>query len=720
MKELKYIIEDSTIIELLGRQNFTNKESAVLELVKNSYDAGAPRLDIILENNSIIFKDNGFGMDEDDIENHWMHIGKSDKGYSSIDKNDKIRVLSGSKGIGRFALARLGSNIKVISKKENKKSIEWTTDWNTSNIEIKDEDIEPGTTLIINDLRDKWKSKDIKYLITYLSKSYNDTKMDIFLAFDNQVTQLKTFFDNGNFGLNYTNKINLYYNADNKNLEIKIESDEFQEEANKYCKDINLAYYENTLNMIDEFEGNKNIVFEKEELTQLLKDLGCFHTEFYFSLQGNSQDEVEKFLYKYKTLPDRFEKGIILYRNAFSISSYNGEKDWLDIRERARKSPAAATHESGSWRVRVNQLSGKVIIDKNKNKYLVDLSNRQGLEENIYYKIFTEIINYGLKEFERHRQNIIKQINIKNKEEEPKHNTISDKVIKNPKVLPKIAEDKTKTKEFIEELKENKKIEKKIKKEKEETEEKYKYDIRILNAFATSGLKATSIAHELKNDKNNIVANYDNIKNAMKKYQIWDIVTKEENRRFSYNDIPSLLENNKKINHKIMIFINNMLENIEKKQFKVQEFNVYDIFKVLKNNWCNDYSQIKINLNIDEDIIFKSAMDNIRVIMDNLILNSIQQNENKKDLIININCYLDENKLFIEYKDNGKGLPNKYLNNPIKILEVHESSRTEGHGIGMWIVNNSILMTGGKILDIKGNNGFYINFYLGDKINGYY
>ena len=39
MEELQYIIEDRTIAVLLGEQNFTNKESAILELVKNAYDA---------------------------------------------------------------------------------------------------------------------------------------------------------------------------------------------------------------------------------------------------------------------------------------------------------------------------------------------------------------------------------------------------------------------------------------------------------------------------------------------------------------------------------------------------------------------------------------------------------------------------------------------------------------------------------------------------------
>ena len=46
MERLKYIVEDSTIAELLGVQNFTNKESAILELVKNAYDAQANNVSI--------------------------------------------------------------------------------------------------------------------------------------------------------------------------------------------------------------------------------------------------------------------------------------------------------------------------------------------------------------------------------------------------------------------------------------------------------------------------------------------------------------------------------------------------------------------------------------------------------------------------------------------------------------------------------------------------
>lgn len=54
--------------------------------------------------------------------------------------------------------------------------------------------------------------------------------------------------------------------------------------------------------------------------------------------------------------------------------------------------------------------------------------------------------------------------------------------------------------------------------------------------------------------------------------------------------------------------------------------------------------------------------------------------------------------------------------NPNRILEVHETTRKNGHGLGMWIVNNTVLMTGGIINSIEGNNGFKINFEIGDKL----
>ena len=92
MEQLKYVIEDSTIAELLGVQNFTNDESAVLELVKNAYDAKAQSVNLEFTENTLIITDTGDGMSAADIKQYWMHVGKSPKDYEVIDRKLQVQV----------------------------------------------------------------------------------------------------------------------------------------------------------------------------------------------------------------------------------------------------------------------------------------------------------------------------------------------------------------------------------------------------------------------------------------------------------------------------------------------------------------------------------------------------------------------------------------------------------------------------------------------------
>jgi len=57
-------------------------------------------------------------------------------------------------------------------------------------------------------------------------------------------------------------------------------------------------------------------------------------------------------------------------------------------------------------------------------------------------------------------------------------------------------------------------------------------------------------------------------------------------------------------------------------------------------------------------------------------------------------------------------LPEKFLDNPRVILEPHETSRNDGHGLGMWIINNTIKMQNGSIINIDGHNGFLFEFTI--------
>ncbi len=69
-------------------------------------------------------------MDDKIISEQWMTIGTDDKLYNAITKSGRIK--SGAKGIGRFALDRLGETCSMITfpKKETGKGYKWDVDWN--------------------------------------------------------------------------------------------------------------------------------------------------------------------------------------------------------------------------------------------------------------------------------------------------------------------------------------------------------------------------------------------------------------------------------------------------------------------------------------------------------------------------------------------------------------------------------------------------------------
>lgn len=717
MEKLKYVIEDSTISEVLGVQNFTNEESAVLELVKNAYDAQSLDVIIIISKSQIIIEDNGIGMNRQKILEAWMHVGISDKEYI-VGDGENSRVLAGSKGVGRFAIARLGAEASVYTKMDGQEAILWKTDWNTNTLETCYEMKKRGTKIVIGKLRDNWTEPRVYNLHEFLSRTYNDDKMKIQIDYKEDRKAVMRYFGKIQLGVNCVSIIRLQYLAGFQKLICDIKSDEFKENVKELCPDINIKEQKTELNIVDELDYIKNELYEEatiEEWKEVLENVGDFSAELYFSLKNPSTFDAEKYFYKHKILDERYESGVILYRNAFSISSYEGKKDWLEFGKRSRKSPAAASHPTGSWRVRENQMSGKVIIDKKENKGLSDLMNRQGLVENDIYKVFIAIIITGINCFERYRQNIIRCIaNKYNEPKDEKKPKVIDSVMKNPQKLMELSLEEKKL--FMDELEQMKKDNKESKNQIDETERRYKYDIRLLNILATSGLKATSIAHELYNDRNSIDENVDYIINALKRYELWDVVNDFENTKYMHRDVPALLEKNRRVNKRIITFMDVMLSESEKDQFVPEDINIYEFFINIKSVWEKDYSWINIQLHMEESLEYRSAKDIFRVIFDNLILNSIQQNDAEN--ILEIHIYAEKKGKYINmmYMDKGKGLSEKYKFEPMRILEVHETSRKKGHGIGMWIVNNTIVNTGGEIKKIEGLDGFKIKFMLGDKI----
>lgn len=711
MESLKYVIEDHIIAEILGRQNFTNKEGAVLEIVKNAYDAGASCLSISFFSDVLEFVDNGEGMDEHTIKSNWMHVGISTRDYQS---EDGKRILAGAKGVGRFALARLADNVHIISKKKGSEAISWKSNWDESSIDTTTFDAVSGTVIRLSNLRDKWNKNAISNLIDYLSVVYRSDDMAInIIDLEGNASRIKFKFSSPQIGINYYSSISFSYDSHIQKLNVSIKCDEFSYNIKNDYKDLEFSNYNGALDMCAEIgkkdASSKKIDYDENSNALILTEIGSFSGELFFYTSHIIKNSEESGIYKEKSLPEHFDSGVVLYRNSFSTAGCDGKIDWLGLNARSRKSPASPRHPTGAWKVRANQISGYVVIDKRENAKLKELSNRQGFEHDEYYNAFIFIITSAINEFERFRQDILRRI-LKN----------STEVVSLP-LMESIGQGKKQ----ISNLSQNEKIGlkneissalKQINNLKVGIEDK-RYELQLLNTFATIGLRATSTAHEYKNSKNNISTDCHYIRETLKELNMWDTITRPEYTQYKSTNIPLLLDEAEDITKKIERFINVILDDTEKSKFLKPE-DIGDILKNIKNNWEYDYSSLTIVYSIVGEQSYQMTGDKWGTILDNLILNSVQQNPTSH-LIVNIECKFTNNSINVKYVDNGVGLNVKYKNNPLRILEVNETTRENGHGIGMWLVNNTITETGGSVDNIKAQGpGFEIAFHLGGGNHG--
>jgi len=164
----KFSVEAS-LLEELGERLVAFPEVALTELIKNSYDADANTCTVSLSSDKIVVKDDGNGMTEDEFLNFWMVVGTKSKIRNTISRKLNRKV-SGSKGIGRFSVRFLGSNLHLSTTASGahntKYRIDAIFDWNKtdnqqslSKIEIEytvskvSNSVKSGTTLTISELR---------------------------------------------------------------------------------------------------------------------------------------------------------------------------------------------------------------------------------------------------------------------------------------------------------------------------------------------------------------------------------------------------------------------------------------------------------------------------------------------------------------------------------------------------------------------------------------
>jgi signal transduction histidine kinase len=530
MQKLPFTVSARTA-KLIGQENFSNPEGAIMELVKNCYDADANNcliiFDIAFENipvnltswdygqlpdslkelkafqeineasymlndfldanileqlkqyffqrNSIYIIDNGAGMNLDTIISHWMEIGTGNKEYQYVSGNGRVKT--GAKGIGRFALDRLGHKTEMWTvpevQDEDGKGYHWSMDWRqfdkpntllsdiTSNLNVVDVDLNSflkpmfedsristylnkiafrhGTILKISSLKDFWNKSNLSVIYRNLEALVppKELKIPFVVHFfspqlPNEYGKVETaYFDD------YDGKIIARYDANTFLINIEIERNELdikrvKNEFSHLFKDKAAPYDLKTLEK-KKFHISKSVfdllhISKNSDSEKRLFKLGSFDFTFYFLKNLISQKEG----YPYKTINSRERKaliekfgGIKIYRDSFRVRPYGDpENDWLRLGERAGSSTAGAGQRIGDWKIGANQIAGIITISRVNNSDLTDKSDRGAIIENDTFFLLQNVVKEVINEFELDRTKILnpfykeRKLREKNKREE--------------------------------------------------------------------------------------------------------------------------------------------------------------------------------------------------------------------------------------------------------------------------------------------------------------
>lgn len=411
-----------------GEDLVTNDVVAIIELVKNAYDAYAFKTTVEFGQDEygekyIAISDNGLGMNRDTILNAWATIATPYKKKNpvverTVDGKTRKRIVSGNKGLGRFSAARLGDEMIMITKAFECSALRACFNWklfeNVENInecsmtleQINSEEFnETGTKIIIKKLKSVWTEEKIDELANELSrlitpfKSVSDFELEIVCPYKvggKLKIQPKNFIDKPVYKITGDvagdGKIQYTYFFDNgeKSREV-IESIE-------WCT--------------DNYKDAEDLLNNKE-----LPEYTC--GEFSFELRvwdldtESIQDVSNRFDIKKKDIRDsiRMYKGISVYRdNVLVLPKSEASRDWLGL-------DAKRISQIGR-RISTSQIIGIVHISNEKNPEIKDTTDREKLADTAEYKQFVQVINNIIEALQRER--------LKDKVEEKKKETLSD------------------------------------------------------------------------------------------------------------------------------------------------------------------------------------------------------------------------------------------------------------------------------------------------------
>ena len=393
------------VLTALGRDLVTNDVVAIIELVKNSYDALATRVDVRFinlndEGASIEIQDNGHGMTWAVIANVWCVVATPfRKDHPLAGETRKPRRVTGDKGLGRLSAARLGSRLEMVTKAKDDSFLRVDLDWDAlaagdelgrNAFEIRELAADPkgeleshGTRLTISRLSGSWNTEDVAELqddLARLVSPFNiNTDFRIYLTIPDQGEQPDA---------------------------VKIESPEFLSKpkyairghvdpiGNVQCKyeyrplrEGKPRHQAHNIKWSQIYNGLER--HERNSLDRRKAPCGPFEFEIRaWDLTSEDALEIhERFDIAKNSIRKaiRAHKGISVYRDDMLVlPKSDGARDWLglDLRRVSRIGD----------RVSTSQIVGHVRITKAKNSKIEDTSDRERLTSNPALRSFQEIL----------------------------------------------------------------------------------------------------------------------------------------------------------------------------------------------------------------------------------------------------------------------------------------------------------------------------------------
>lgn len=405
------------IIRTIGDQLISGPEAAVIELVKNAYDADASYVSVKffppLEAGAgrIVIRDDGHGMTLSDIRDKWMEPATASKVGDRVSAIKK-RAVMGSKGIGRFASAKLGAKmaLSTVSDRDGEPidvlipEIDWSIfggDTYLSDISI-DYLVQPatsgcGTEIEIRELNESWTDTklarlhlELRRLVSPIQQADEDQPFRIYLDLS-ECTDVSAGFD-GDALINGA-KVGAEPSP----------SDAFAPYEVRPFPLLTTCDYEvkGEFDGLGRFHGSMTIRRDRQEPYNIELDVlpsedeqpcGIVKVQLYIfdreasvikqtmqnaGLGAMTATEARQILNEIA--------GIAIYRDGFRVRPYGDrENDWLTLDARRVNEP--------SLRIGHNQIAGFITVEGQTQSGLVERSSREGFEENGSFRRLARLV----------------------------------------------------------------------------------------------------------------------------------------------------------------------------------------------------------------------------------------------------------------------------------------------------------------------------------------